>query len=163
MDKNAYAVEFKNKLEQSERFTVFQRNEQRFDVESEDCRISFVYDRYADEDDGYVYSVSNPKTNDKNMSVNLLRFLRGARDVLSNSDSPENVAAVFNTYFVDVSNGDFSIRDEYDKMRKPFFVLALEIFNMLENDPIKIKWKNYDISWVEDLKERKRLRQLEQF
>jgi hypothetical protein len=154
MDKQEYINRFKLRLNQSERFSVFRRTEGHWEVESENCRISFFYDRREPDAHEYVLLISNPRTNERPMSLVLLRFFRGAHDILSDASSPENEAEILNKYFDDLLGGDFSIQDEYEKVRDDFFILLGDVLKMSEDDPIKTKWRNLDISWIRDMKQR---------
>lgn len=141
---------FKARLINGGNFYLLQENEFQFSLTSNECRILFVFDRY--QEGAPIIFVAKAGSKGEGLHVLLLRHLRGALDQLSDHASPENFAEIFNRYFVDLLTGDFSIESEYLKREDDFFTLLMYVPRLDEDDPIKIKVKLFDISWIADLK-----------
>ena len=99
--------------------------------------------------------VSSPESSAPGANLIILRDIRGARDVLPDAGSPENQAEIFNKYFGDILTGDFSLLKEQERLGKEVSLYLAKALSLDDDDPIKIKVRNYDISWLEDYKKRK--------
>ncbi len=150
MNRDSYISRFKARLLGGDTFSIKKQNEFQWCVESKDCKISFIFERY--DEDCFVLLVSNPKSNASGENLILLRHMRGARDVLPDAGSPENLAEIFNKYLSDILAGDLFLLIEAGKIGKEFYLLLMKALSLKDDDPIKIKVRNYDISWLEDYK-----------
>ncbi|MCE3608094.1 hypothetical protein LXA47_31480 [Massilia sp. P8910] len=150
MNKELLVENFKNRLHGGSRFFLKKISENQWKLESDMCRLSFVFDRH--EDDSYMILISDPDSNSVGINSFVLRHLRGARDVLADANSAENQAEIFNRYFADVLKGDFSILSEFEKVKLGFGAFLMKALSLPEGDPIKVKAKEFDISWLEDVK-----------
>lgn len=153
MDRELHIKRFKDALIGGDRFLIIKVNELEWHVESALLRISFVFDRYGG--DSYMVLISDISSKAHGANIGILRHFRGAEDLLPDVKSPENYAEIFNKYFSDVLNGDFSILSEYEHAGKAFALGLMEVLSLPDDDPLKIKAKKFDISWLTDLKERK--------
>jgi hypothetical protein len=141
-------------LDSRKKFRIRKISSREFELASSVSRIRFVFERY---DEGQVIIfVATPDPADRGMHLLLLRHLVGARDVLKNATRPQKIAAILNKYFADLLGGDFSIRSRYEAVGSQFFSLLMEANRLPENDPIRVKVRNFDISWMDDFEARKR-------
>lgn len=150
MNEDLIAARFRARLIGGESFLVKEIDKWERWVESDKCRIKFMFDRY--DAAGCMIMVSDPNSSEADASFIYLRYIRGARDVLTDIGSPENTAEVFNKYFADVLRGDFSILEECKKLGNDFSNLLMEALCLDDSDPIKVKADNWDISFRDDLK-----------
>ncbi len=153
MDRDLYINRFKARLLGGDTFSIKKQNEFEWRVESKDCRIAFVFERY--DGDCFMILVSSPESSAPGANLIILRDIRGARDVLPDAGSPENQAEIFNKYFGDILTGDFSLLKEQERLGKEVSLYLAKALSLDDDDPIKIKVRNYDISWLEDYKKRK--------
>jgi len=124
-----------------------------FDLASSVSRIRFIFERHGG---GLLIYVATPDPADRGMHMLLLRHLVGAREVRRFGTRPQKLAAILNKYFSELLNGDFSIRARYDEVGLNFFSLLMEANRLPDRDPIRVKIKNFDISWMEDFAARNR-------
>jgi hypothetical protein len=153
VDRGLYISKFRAHLLHADDFLTKKESEYEWRVESKDCRISFIFERF--DEDCFVILVSNPKSNAPGANFFVLRYIRAARDLLPDAGSPENQAEVFNTYFGDILRGDFSILKEQERRGKEYYSYLRQALSLDDNDPIKNKIKNFDITWLDDLMARK--------
>jgi hypothetical protein len=52
-------------------------------------------------------------------------------------------------------NGDFSIAEAYHRVKDRFFTALIETNILPESDPVKVKQRNFDISWLDDWESRR--------
>ena len=155
VDRDLYVRKFKDHLREGDTFSFNKIDELQWCVESKYCKITFDFDRYGE--GGCLIFVSDPNSNTREANFITLRHIRGARNVLSDGGSPENLAEIFDKYFNDILNGDFSIFTERDRLGKVFSLHIMEAIGLNDEDPVKVKFINYDISWLDDLKKRRGL------
>lgn len=150
MDNDLVIARFKARLLNGDSFFVNNIDQWESWVETNKCRIKFMFDRYGG--GGCMIMVSDPNDNNEDASFIYLRYIRGARDVFPDIGSPENTAEIFNKYFSDVLGGDFSILKEYYNLAKDFPDLLMDALCLDDDDPIKVKTDNWDISFLDDLR-----------
>ena len=155
MNKENFVERLYSHLQGSERFEVLKTNDLAWEVESDRCRISVIFDRHEESDP--VVTVSPAADGAPKMSLFLLRHLRRVGKEFSATNSPEAIARILNLYFTDLLSGDFSIQSEYNAVSKRFFMLGFEVDMLPDTDPIKKKYLNFDIGWLTDLLRRKGL------
>ena len=143
---------FKARLLNNGIFSIIKNGEFAWSIESNICKIEFIFERFGN--GSYMILVSDPRTKEPGANFNILRHIRGARDILADAGSPENFAEIFNKYFSDVLSGDFSVLVEYERLGKAFGVFLIKVLSLDDDDPIKIKMRAWDISWLDDLKKR---------
>ena len=154
--RESYVREFWHALDARETFEFKTVDKLAFELLSSTSRIRFVWERYV-ENQKITY-IATPDPEDRGMHYLLLRHLVGARDVLSDIRSPKNQAAVCNRYFGNLLSGDFSVRCRYEEVKDRFFTLLMELHKLPESDPIRVKAREFDISWMHDLRARETAR-----
>jgi hypothetical protein len=152
MTRNVRVERFRARLLHGASFAIQKKSDVEWNVESDRCRIGFLFERFGEE--SYNLLVSDPRRDRPGASFLALRFIRAARDVLPERDSPENLAEVFNTSFADVLGGDFSILAQYDKLGKVFWVALMDAIALDDADPIKVKLAAWDGAWFDEWKAR---------
>lgn len=149
MENKQFVNIFKNNLRDQNMFSIQQLTPQQWVLVSEKCIITFVFERF--EEGLPLITLSQPDANGVQLHFLLLRHLFGAKDELKDRSSPENLARIFDTYFSALKAGDFSIAVKYQEIEDVFFEMLFDIDFLPDDDPIKIKAKNYDISWMDDM------------
>lgn len=109
-------------------------------------KIDFLFEKY---EEGVTIMLSD-MSNTANMHLYLLCFLKKIK--LFDLSNAKEFSDLLKRHFKDFLGGDFSIQKDYMKYEKDFFDLLCEIHMMEENNPIKVKFKNFDISWLKDIK-----------
>jgi len=153
MENGEYVDRLRSHLDGSERFVVKQGSDLSWNIESSQCRIAVVFDRYEAGDP--VVTISAPSSDAQKMSLFLLRHMRHAGQEFSVANSPETLARMLSLRFSDLLSGDFSIQREYAALSRRFFTLSFEVDMLLDTDPVKRKFADFDIAWLEDLLKRK--------
>ncbi|WP_431262437.1 hypothetical protein ACQ859_20125 [Roseateles chitinivorans] len=153
MQAQEFRKRFHAALPDNEIFRDRKISDEHWVIESQKCCISFLYERY--EPEGSAVILVSRFAESQGMSIFLLRHMRGAADVLPDGDSPENLALVFGRYFMDLLAGDFSIRDECERLSNRFFALSFEVDRLPESDPVRRMYDTYDIGWMDALEKRK--------
>ena len=85
------------------------------------------------------------------MNLLLLCFLRKVEFVDGSDTEGKQLALFLNTNFSDLLNGNFEIRKAYVQVADKFFSRLMHLDGMDENSPAKLKYKNFDLSWMEDV------------
>lgn len=148
MTNEEIAISFKDCLVNGDDFKVTKSHDHHFKIQSNDCEIDLLFERY---EDGYSIEISEMGSNKEPLNLLLLRFLRGAvesEDV--DASHPGRYAKLLNKYFLDLLEGDFSIRKQYDDIYNEFYHKFTDVQCVDDNQPIWIKIKNFDITWMKD-------------
>jgi hypothetical protein len=144
--REAIVQRFKKHLVGGAAFKLARDGDHYFVLRAQKCIIRFSFER---DEDGCVILVARPGSLDQGMHLYLLRYLFKAKDV-SGFEWPESSAEVMNRYMQPLLAGNFSIAEEYHRVKDRFFVWLLETRRLPENDPVKVKQRDFDISWLSD-------------
>jgi hypothetical protein len=123
-----------------------------FDLVGNHSVIRIGFDRYENSICGItVYPNGQSCDPDSGMEFFVLRHLLGARPTHTVTTAYGEIGAVFSQYMSALLMGDFSIRAKYHQyesriLDQMHFVLGLD-----EMHPIRCKYNNYDLSWLDDL------------
>lgn len=150
MNKLEIVTKFREGLNSTDEFKVVEVSELVWKISSQNCVLTFLFERNAD-----VFNISVEEPNlsqeTKPMAMLLLRFLRGAADIDMKGNSPVFFADLMNSHFPDLLEGDFSLREEYERVFDRFYAEILSALFLKEDNPIRIKVENFDISWLDDI------------
>jgi hypothetical protein len=152
MNRQSIVRRFQTVLTGGADFALAKHSDCNFDLKSQKCTITFVFEKHEIQYSIYVSEPSAPQKD--RMKLLLLRYIRGAKEATGESGSPEYYADIFNRYFQDIISGDFSVREEYERLKEPFFTLLVQAKRLPESDPVRKKVENYDISWLDDFQKR---------
>ena len=156
----SFVERFKSHLQGGERFALAEIHPAKIRLSSQSSAITFVFERYAKEDGdgGCIAFISRPDELSDGMHVLVLRYILGIGDAPNPEwGVAENTAELFNRHFQQILDGDFSIQEKYSRAeRRNFFVMLMRVQALPDHDPIKIKAKNFDITWMDDLERRSR-------
>ena len=132
-------------------FLVNEVRELEYLVSSPKCAIRVLVQPRG----GAAIDVINPRQMNERYSFLTLRHMRSARNTSNVSASPmDNVAAIFNKYFLDILNGDFNGLVDYRVTEELLNAFLPRMFSLKEDDPIRIKFHSFDGSWMADWKAR---------
>ena len=153
--------EFKAELRSGSKFRLNEISQGKIALRSRRSDILFLFERYDPSE--YVLFIlppGNPKMEltrkpKAELHIYLLRQLLGAKDVLIDANRTKALAAVFNKYFQEIIDGDFSISKVYFEVERKFFSYLMEINSLDHDDPIKIKLRDYNITWMDDWEKRR--------
>ena len=149
MDQAHFVDTLKDSLRnQGFQFESTKTHDQKWSLCSPVCEIHILFERF---EDGFNIEVCEPDSQQDPMSILLLRFLANAdaTDIEYDDESPEFYGVLFSRYFSDLLNGTFSIRSRYEDAKDAFFDLLFDAQSLPEDDVIKKKISNFDISWME--------------
>jgi hypothetical protein len=136
-------------LLQADSFKTRMTQDGKYYAETERCIIEF----FVDPRGGVDITIRDPHSANEAYRVFVLRHMRNARDIPGmNRRSIENMAGVFNCYFSDLLRGDFSKLGEYRTTKALLNSFIPKIISLEEDDLIRVKFKNFDESWLADLK-----------
>lgn len=128
-----------------------------YELRTEECVIQLAFERY--ESSSVSVTLIDPKsdpTHKNGMSLWILRQLRGAAGLSKATPDPfQCMGRILTEKFSDLLTGDFSIRREYDEIEGRILAHVFEVKSLPMQHPIRIRFENQDLRWLQDLEKKK--------
>jgi len=136
------------------KFNLHKCSDEVYELRSETCVILVQMERFNP--DSVVVRLSLPDKSLRGLHMMLLTHLRGAAPSLEevHMDTYERVGRTLAKHFRDILEGDFSIAEEYRRIENRFFVKAMEVRKLSDEDPIKKMFRECNIAWLGALESR---------
>ena len=128
-----------------------------FELRTNACVIGLGFARYeADLESITVYDPQSDPDKRNGMALWILQFLRGGQCVSSETEDPyQLIGRTLTDRFGDLLSGDFSIRRQYDQVEGRILDHLFEVFDLPDDHPTRVRFKNYDLQWLDDLERAK--------
>jgi hypothetical protein len=134
------------------RFRYVEVHSALYELVGDHCVIRIAFDRYENSICGItVYPNGQSSDPNSGMEFLVLRHLFGARPTQSGTTSYGEIGAVLSQYMSALLIGDFSISAKYQQYESRILDRMSFVLGLDDMHPIRCKYNNYDLSWLDDL------------
>ncbi len=149
MNRLNFVKQLKGGLKSKSPFAIEELNTHFYRLRSAVCCIDLLFERY---EESYNIQLSEATCSNEPMMILLLNFLRKIHLYDGLDSDGAYLAKFLNDNYLDIIDGDFGIRSEYENVADEFFNKLLYLSDLSDSDPIKIKFDKFDLSWIDDIK-----------